>query len=741
MAKKRRKTTTRRRKKTFLDKVREKKAPAIPSPIKTKILGTIWIILAIFILLSFFNQSGVAGEWLMDALRLLFGRGLYFLPIVFVVAGLTFFSKKEKHNWWINVGIILFIIGVCGFLGVLDLNKSPEFGFHLFYVGGGGVIGNLFAWLPFKFIRVWMSSIIFIGLMAVSGYIFWHYLYNPKLKEEKEEKEDIKEVKKEKPLIRKVFTPKFEVKKLEPKETIKKDKKVEQKIEEKVIGPGLPEETTWKLPPITLLENDKGKAQGGDTKANAEIIEKTLDNFGIPVQMSGVYVGPTVTQYTLKPAPGVKLSKITTLNNNLALALAAHPIRIEAPIPGKSLVGIEVPNEKRAIITMKGMFAEAEYQGSSSPLLLSIGRDVMGKAFYADLARMPHMLVAGATGAGKTISLSSMILSLLYRNSPERLRFILVDPKRVEFSVYQDIPHLLGPVIHDVQKTLTALKWSIDEMERRFDILAAAGVRNIHEYNEKISSDKDKKVMPYIVFIIDELADLMASKGKEIEGGIVKIAQKARAVGIHLILATQRPSVEVITGLIKANVTARVAFQVVSMVDSRTILDASGAEKLLGAGDLLFISAEYSRPKRAQGGYVSAKDIEKTVEYIVKNNKANEDDELDLSIKSELERIDKVGTTATGAMAETDPVYQEAKIIVLETKKASASFLQRKLRIGYARAARILDMLEERGIVGPADGAKAREVFYDTEKIIEQGYELGVDEEPEDEDEDEQELI
>jgi len=738
MAKKRRKTTTRRRKKTFLDKVREKKAPAIPSPIKTKILGTIWIILAIFILLSFFNQSGVAGEWLIDALRLLFGRGLYFLPIVFVVAGLTFFSKKEKYNWWVNVGIILFIIGVCGFLGGLDLNKSPEFGFHLFYAGGGGVIGNLFAWLPFKFIRVWMSSIIFISLMAVSGYIFWHYLYNPK---SKEEKDDIEEVKKEKPLIRKVFTPKFEVKRLEPKETIKKEKKAEQKIEEKVIGPGLPEETTWKLPPITLLENDKGKAQGGDTKANAEIIEKTLDNFGIPVQMSGVYVGPTVTQYTLKPAPGVKLSKITTLNNNLALALAAHPIRIEAPIPGKSLVGIEVPNEKRAIITMKGMFAEAEYQGSSSHLLLSIGRDVMGKAFYADLTRMPHMLVAGATGAGKTISLSSMILSLLYRNSPERLRFILVDPKRVEFSVYQDIPHLLGPVIHDVQKTLTALKWSIDEMERRFDILAATGVRNIHEYNEKISFDKDKKTMPYIVFIIDELADLMASKGKEIEGGIVKIAQKARAVGIHLILATQRPSVEVITGLIKANVTARVAFQVVSMVDSRTILDASGAEKLLGAGDLLFISAEYSRPKRAQGGYVSAKDIEKTVEYIVKNNKINEDDELDLSIKSELERTDKVGTTATGAMAETDPVYQEAKIIVLETKKASASFLQRKLRIGYARAARILDMLEDRGIVGPADGAKAREVFYDTEKIIEQGYELGVDEDPEDEDEDEQELI
>jgi DNA segregation ATPase FtsK/SpoIIIE, S-DNA-T family len=731
MAKKRRKTTIRRRKKGFLDKVREKKAPAIPSPVKTKILGTVWIILAIFVLLSFFNQSGIAGRWLMSGITYLFGNGIYVLPLIFIIAGVAYFTKKEKQNWWINIGIVSFMLGVCGIFSVIDLNSSPEVGYLIFYSGKGGMIGNLIGWPLFKLMNFWMSNVFFGGVIAASGYIFWHYLYSPKPKEEKEEIVD--EVKKEKPLIKKVFTPKFEVKKLEVKESVKKEKKVEEKIEEKQMGPGLPAETTWKLPPITLLENDKGKAQGGDTKSNAEIIEKTLDNFGIPVQMSDIHVGPTVTQYTLKPAAGVKLSKITTLNNNLALALAAHPIRIEAPIPGKSLIGIEVPNEKRAIISMKGIFAEPEYQGSSAPLLLSVGRDVMGKAFYTDLARMPHMLVAGATGSGKTIALSSMILSLLYRNSPERLRFILVDPKRVEFTVYQEIPHLLGPVIHDVQKTLTALKWSVDEMERRFDILAGVGVRNIAEYNEKISSDKDKKPMPYIVFIIDELADLMASKGKEIEGGIVKIAQKARAVGIHLVLATQRPSVEVITGLIKANVTARLAFQVVSMVDSRTILDTSGAEKLLGAGDSLFISAEYSKPKRAQGGYVSSKEIEKTVDYIIKNNKTDENDELDMSIKSELERIDQVGTTATGAMAELDPVYQEAKIIVLETKKASASFLQRKLRIGYARAARILDMLEERGIVGPADGAKAREVFYDTEKIMEQGYELGVDEEPEEE--------
>jgi len=708
-----------RKKKPFKFKI------SIPDPIKTKIIGTVWIILALFILLSFFNQAGIVGRVLVDSLIYLFGKALYVLPLILIVAGVTFFSKKEKNKWLINLGMLLFILGTSGFLAAIDLSRCSNFGFHLFYSGLGGMIGNLVSWWSFKILSVWMSSIISIALILISGYIFWHYLYVPKQKKEKKEV-----VVEQKPVIRKIFTPKFEVKKIETKKTKPKKEVME---EEPIMEPTLPKETSWQLPPLSLLENDKGKAMGGDTKSNSEIIEKTLDNFGIPVQMSEVHIGPTVTQYTLKPAEGVKLSKITTLNNNLALALAAHPIRIEAPIPGKSLVGIEVPNEKRAIISMKGIFAESEYQNSNAPLLLSVGRDVMGKAFYADLARMPHMLVAGATGAGKTISLSSIILSLLYRNSPQRLRFILVDPKRVEFTVYKNLPHLLGPVIHDVNKTLSALKWSIDEMERRFDILSEAGVRNIHEYNQKIASDKDKKPMPYIVFIIDELADLMASKGKEIEGGIVKLAQKARAIGIHLILATQRPSVEVITGLIKANITARVAFQVVSMVDSRTILDTSGAEKLLGAGDCLFVSAEYSKPKRAQGGYVSSKELEKTVDYIVKNNKPDEDDELDISIKTELEKIDKLGTTSTGAMAELDPVYQEAKILVLETRKASASFLQRKLRIGYARAARILDMLEERGVVGPADGAKAREVFIDADKIMEQGYEPDIDEEEDEE--------
>jgi len=714
----------RRKKKFFLQKIQKN---SVPDPIKTKIFGTVWIVIALFILLSFFSQAGVVGRVLMDSLDYLFGKALYVLPLILIIAGLTFFSKKEKHKWLINLGVLLFILGTSGFLAVIDLSKSPEFGFHLFYSGLGGMIGNLVSWWSFRLLSLWMSGIISVALVLVSGYIFFHYLYTPRPKKEKEERNIVE--RDEKPMIRKVFAPKFEVKKMEEKKEVVK-KIIEEEIEPTVVKEkGLIKEASWKYPPLTLLENDKGNVVAGDTKSNAEIIEKTLDNFGIPVQMSEVHIGPTVTQYTLKPAEGVKLSKITTLNNNLALALAAHPIRIEAPIPGKSLVGIEVPNEKRAIISMKGIFAEPEFQNSSAPLLLSIGRDVMGKAFYADLARMPHMLVAGATGAGKTISLSSIIMSLLYRNSPQRLRFILVDPKRVEFSVYQNLPHLIGPVIHDVNKTLSALKWSVDEMERRFDILSEKGVRNIHEYNDKIANGE--KPMPFIVFIIDELADLMASKGKEIEGGIVKLAQKARAVGIHLILATQRPSVEVITGLIKANITARIAFQTVSMVDSRTILDTSGSEKLLGAGDCLFVSAEYSKPRRAQGGYVSSKELEKTVDYVLKNNKIDEDDELDSSLKNELEKIDKLGTTSTGAMAELDPVYQEAKMIVLETRKASASFLQRKLRIGYARAARILDMLEERGIVGPADGAKPREVFIDADKIMAEGYEPDIDEEEE----------
>jgi S-DNA-T family DNA segregation ATPase FtsK/SpoIIIE len=688
---------------------------------------------AFFILFSFFNLAGVAGRAFMKFSDFLVGEAVFLFPLIFVLGGLSFFSSKEKGRWSIVSAAVLLCLGVCGILGAFDLSRIGDLGFQFFYLGRGGCLGNLVAWPLLRIFGFWLSQIVFLSMLIIAGLIFWHFLYFPRKRKEASRLSELltegKEGLARRPFIRKIFAPKFQVEKIEQKEILPQAKKgkteetglkvsaaFEPKIkplEPSAVGPG------WNLPSLDLLAQDKGIPQAGDVKTNAEIIEKTLHNFGISVKMSEINIGPTVTQYTLRPAEGVKLSKITALNNNLALALAAHPLRIEAPIPGKSLVGVEVPNKTRTLVRLRNLFSEPDFQDSASTLSFAIGRDVVGRPFCADLARMPHLLVAGSTGSGKTICLSSIILSLLYRNSPKHLRFILIDPKRVEFTNYNGLPNLLAPVIYDVQKTLSVLKWLIEEMERRFEALSRVGVRNIDEYNSKLRSSSEDKIMPYIILIIDELADLMTAKGREIEAGIVKLAQKSRAVGIHLILATQRPSVEVITGLIKVNITSRIAFQVASQVDSRTILDTAGAEKLLGLGDLLFISAEISKPKRIQGAYVSGKEVQRVVDFVIKQNHAPKEgeDELAESISAELERVEKLGTSTLGVVAELDPVYQEAKRLVLETRKASASFLQRKLRIGYARAARLLDMLEERGIVGPADGAKPREVFGDIEAL------------------------
>jgi S-DNA-T family DNA segregation ATPase FtsK/SpoIIIE len=427
--------------------------------------------------------------------------------------------------------------------------------------------------------------------------------------------------------------------------------------------------------------------------------------------MGEVNVGPTVTQYTLKPAEGVKLSRITALANDLALALASHPIRIEAPIPGKSLVGIEVPNKVRTLVRLRNLISEPQFQKHPSPLYFVLGRDVSGNPVFADLAKMPHLLVCGATGTGKTLFLNSLILSLVYRNSPKILKFILVDPKRVEFPIYSDLPHNLTNVIFDVQKTINALRWLVEEMERRFEVLAKFKTRDIFSFN-KISLEKKIPPMPYILLIIDELADLMAARGKEIEAAIVRLAQMARAVGIHLVLATQRPSTEVITGLIKANITSRVSFQVASQVDSRTVLDTAGAEKLLGRGDMLFLSPENPKPRRIQGAFVSEKEVQRVVEYLSSKYEKERIESLEEKLAEE---TGEIGFFERGEDLE-DPLYEEAKRVVIEAKKASASLLQRRLKIGYARAARLLDILEKRGIVGPPRGAKPREVYLKEEE-------------------------
>ncbi len=472
--------------------------------------------------------------------------------------------------------------------------------------------------------------------------------------------------------------------------------------------------------PLDLLSDKIGKPTSGDIKGNTEIIRRTLENFGIAVEMGEVSVGPTVTQYTFKPAEGIKLSRITALNNDLALSLAAHPIRIEAPIPGKSLVGVEVPNQAKAIVGLKEVLSDKDFKERKSGLMIALGKDVSGKDWLYDLSKMPHLLVAGATGSGKSVCLNAVIISLLYQNNPDDLKFIMVDPKRVELPVYNGIPHLLTPVITEVSKTINALKWCLNEMDRRFEILSQSGKRNIAGYNSSLKNGGIK--MPYIIFIIDELADLMVAAGRDIEAGVIRLAQMARAVGIHLILATQRPSVDVITGLIKANMPARAAFAVASGVDSRTILDSLGAEKLLGRGDMLFTTAELSKPKRLQGAFVSDNEIKRIVNYIKEKGGEPQYDE-NITERQKVRGIAGVGLDGMTGDDEDD-LLEEAKELIVNSGKASASYLQRRLSIGYARAARLLDLLEEAGIIGQANGAKPREILINKEqydRIITQG--------------------
>jgi len=473
-------------------------------------------------------------------------------------------------------------------------------------------------------------------------------------------------------------------------------------------------------PPVSILSKNKGKPEVGDVKANANLIQRTLQNFGIQVQMDEVSIGPTVTRYAMKPAEGVRLSKIVALQSNLELALAASPVRIEAPIPGKALVGIEVPNISRTVLGLAPLFTDSGFTQSEKPLLIALGRSITGQAHFADLARMPHLLVAGTTGAGKSVGIHDFIVSLLYRVGPEKLRFIMVDPKRVELTLYNSIPHLMTPVITDAKKAILALKWLAKEMDRRYNVLETEKVRDIASYHENVvapalekgvaEGEEMPEAMPYIVLIIDELADIMQTYPRELEAGIVRLAQMSRAVGIHLILSTQRPSVKVITGLIKANIPSRVAFQVSSQIDSRTILDMGGAEELLGAGDMLFLSNEMSKPRRIQAPYITEGEVKKIVHFVAKNNVAP------LSGVEFSEDGGQKGAPNSifSAMEEEDvddDKYQEAKAAVLEAGKASTSYLQRKLGIGYSRAARLIDILEEKGVIGPGSGSKPREVI------------------------------
>ncbi len=663
---------------------------------KHSILGILILVLALFFTFAGLGKAGIAGSSLYKFFNFLFGAGFFLVPTVFFLVGASLLSSIKPHFMLSAViGIILFLFSS---LGAADLILGEK---------TGGYAGYFISLLFLKIFDFWISLILLAALFIISILIILNTPISIKIKKKE------KEIQSSQPQPKQIPETKTLLVAPAAEST---EEKIKEKVNIDAIIPikKIKSRSKFNLPPLDILEQDKGKPPTGDIKANSNIIKRTLQNFGIDVEMGEISIGPSITQYTLKPAEGVKLSRIISLQNDLSLALASHPIRIEAPIPGKSLVGIEIPNSAKTIIGLGSLLSKETFQKSNLPLLISLGKDVNGNALFANLAKMPHLLIAGATGTGKSLCIHSIITSLLYRNSPQSLQFIMIDPKRVELTVYNKIPNLLTPVITEAKKAILSLKWACKEMERRYELLLKSGVRDIDSYHEKNSNYNS---MPFLIVIIDEVADLMSTYPREMEASIVRLAQMSRAVGIHLIVSTQRPSVEVITGLIKANITSRIALQVASQVDSRTILDMAGAEKLLGNGDMLYLSGDAAKPKRIQGSFVSDKEIKKMVDYLVKEYKDADLEKLEEPVENIFD--DKKSQESFDLDFDKDVddnLYEEARHLVIKIGKASSSYLQRKLKIGYARAARILDMLEERGVVGPADGAKPREILIKEEE-------------------------
>ncbi len=706
------------------------------SYVKNTALSLVFFVLFLFLALSSISLGGSFGNMTYDGFTYLLGYGYYLLPLMFVIQS-YFYAIHRESSSFAKTKIIFSILLILSILGILELT-IPD---------AGGVLGGTISIPILSLFDKVLSYIFLIAITFISLIILFEYSFNNRIKtleiEEDNEDDGIVKIKgmkdKEMNIVGANVDP-------EPVKDIRKDvlkdnrKPIETKDEKEMsnINDSLIASTTMTLlgkeytpPPLSLLERDKGKPEVGDIKANANIIKRTLQNFGVQVEMDEISVGPSITRYALKPAEGVKLSKILGLQNNLSLALAAHPIRIEAPIPGKSLVGIEVPNSTKTMVGLGSLLSQAEYQNSPDPLLIALGKGVSGKTYYENLAKMPHALIAGTTGSGKSVMIHNVITSLLYKNSPENLRFIFIDPKRVELTLYNKIPHLLTPVITDPKKAVIALKWAGKEMSRRYDLLEKHAVQNIDSYhknilapeveefkkNGSVADGKTKlpEAMPYIVIIIDELADIMQAYPRELEAGIVRLAQMSRAVGIHLILSTQRPSVNVITGLIKANIPTRLALQVASQIDSRTILDSRGAEELLGSGDMLFLTGRMSSAQRVQSPNITESETKKIVKYLIDNtNYIPETIQLGPVENQESSGTNAIFSSTFGGeddIEDDDDAYEDAKAAVIEAKKASTSYIQRKLRVGYSRAARLMDLLEKRGIIGPADGAKAREIL------------------------------
>lgn len=695
----------------------------LASETKRGIAIVVFIILAGVTSLSVIGSAGTFGQIIFKMFTVLFGVIGYLVPILLMlIAWILFKGKPEqeesRHLYSRTyLGMLLIAGSVAGLIHALYIT-ADETAISLANQGkAGGYLGALFAGPLVGAFGIYAGGLLLIGLLVI-GILVAFNISPHKWFEKKETRTDAKLVK---PELVKINSAEIEAAG-DVRETIvvpqprtpqlskinnganALDNNDAEAIKMEAIK--LEDRRDWKLPPFDLLDENKTKVNSGDIESKVALIQKTLADFGITVEMGEVNVGPTVTQYTFIPAPGVKLAQISSLQNNLALALAAQSLRMELPIPGKALVGIEVPNVNPATVTLREVMQTSDFVNSTNKLTVALGRDVAGKPMVVDLAKMPHMLIAGTTGSGKSVAINSLIISLLYRNTPQDVKLIMVDPKQVELTPYNGIPHLLTPAITDPEKAVNALKWAVAEMQKRYKLVADAGKRNIIDYNEG-----SELKMPYIVIIVDELANLMTLSKQDVEAAISQLASLARAVGIHLVLATQRPSTEVVTGLIKANISTRAAFKLPSQIDSRTILDSAGAEKLLGLGDMLFVTSDSSKPRRIQGTFVGSKEVHKVVDFFKAQAGAviYSDEIIEKPKRGGIPGLEGAGSD--GDDDGGDDLYGAAKEEVIRAKKASASLLQRRLRVGYARAARLLDILEENGVIGPGDGAKPREVY------------------------------
>lgn len=711
----------------------------VPSGFWAQVGAVLLVVLSLLLMVAWFGVGGPVLEWLHKATLSMLGYAMYGLPILLIYIAVEIFrAENNRLPLAMKLAAILEVVWLSGLFGLLKTPTRPN---------AGGFIGDTANRAMSAMVDPGIAALIYVVLIIITALFITQtspFMVIKKIAEalkrdhseednnaavmKKAAREDAASAKSSSDIKLNAGVPTVDPvtpkdKKASPLSSLRGSVARDKAAEEQAALVAA-HDPNWQAPSLDLLEKKQSPADAGDIRQNAQIIHDTLAEFNIDVEMEDANIGPKVTQYTLRPPSGVKLTRITALETNIALNLAAQSLRIEAPIPGQKAVGIEVPNRRAADVRLYGVLDSKQWKNAREPLSFAIGKDISGEAVVGELNKMPHMLIAGQTGSGKSVMINTLLTSLLYRNSPSDMKLILVDPKQVEMAPYEDIPHLLTPVITEPEKTISALKWAVNEMERRYKLLAAEKIRDIKGYNQRLATrakkipvaDADGNIqqhedgaMPYIVIVIDELADLMMVAARDVEALIVRLAQKARAVGIHLVLATQRPSVDVITGLIKANVPARIGFTVASQVDSRTILDQIGAEKLLGQGDMLLYTPSMSKPKRIQGAWVTDDEVNKITDHLRMQSAPQYNDEV-VAQPVQLNGKGGLAVDFSGGGGE-DEAFMDAVRVVIEGGKASTSYLQRRLRIGYGKAARLIEEMEERGIVGPANGSKARDVL------------------------------